>query len=124
MNDPKPCPNPKCRNTAVFVTTTIETLKTGSGPSYGRCRQCGVQGPVEDTLELAEAAWNALPREPEPEWSGSPPSGPGWYVVRYKKGGDRIEYFEADEVNAWPEFTKWRSQFEWTGPIPMPPEPI
>lgn len=69
-NQPKPCPNPKCKSVAVAATYPYH------GWSYVYCGRCDTRGPsvkcddpsddVEVTMAKAEAAWNALPREGDP----------------------------------------------------------
>lgn len=69
-NEPKPCPNPKCKS------EDVEAAYPDRGRSWVFCGDCGMRGPsvkcdnvdddVEVTMTNAEAAWNALPREGEP----------------------------------------------------------
>lgn len=54
----KPCPNPTCKSSDVYVADRC---------GYVICRKCGMSGPVVPVGndEEAEKAWDALPREDE-----------------------------------------------------------
>ena len=54
MQELKPCPNPKCLSTDVYVRGRINAQVT--------CRICGMEGPEPWGINAAIAAWNALPR--------------------------------------------------------------
>lgn len=116
------------------------------------CLQCGMRGPsfnspIANDI-LAERAWNALPRAPHitpndvdckgcPErrsqglvWTENPPTVPGWYWIRAKKGGKNVVFevvSEGDQLDvdmAGASFSIEALMVEWSGPIPIPEEPV
>lgn len=101
----KPCP--ACKGDA-----GNQFLLGGAKGIWRECN-CGASGPRAESVADADAAWNALPREPA--WRAEPPDQPGVYlinpanphhrpkVVRYRGGPIRREEFFGDR---------------WFGPIP------
>jgi hypothetical protein len=111
MSELRECPNPKCRSANVESYRYMLVAKTNR--QYVRCLDCGMHGPIENGKSDAEAAWNAMPREPAPlVWSSDVPKAVGDYKVRglYRVHGDTSKN------------GKWSTELEFAGPIPEPVE--
>lgn len=62
-----PCPHCGKTETDLDADTGIRAVETHSYPANNTClvacAHCGLSGPLEDTVPLAIAAWNSLPRK-------------------------------------------------------------
>jgi hypothetical protein len=110
------CPNPKCRSTDVM-------LKTGIRRSFRcvLCPRCGMSGPHAETIEAADAAWNALSREPV--WTSGPNKEGGHFLGRWLDKPD--ETFTLTFPGPWgDDEASFRFMAdEIAGPISKPLEP-
>lgn len=118
---------------------------------FVKCQHCCMFGPIHDTIVLAEAAWNNLPRAPHitpndvdckgcPErrpglvWTKEPPTVPGWYWYQCCFSRPRIAQImyrglDTDRLTAsfaGNEEDEWVEDMvgRWAGPIPIPEEPV
>lgn len=115
-----------------------------------RCEEsgCGCVRIGDTEREECVRRWNALPRAPHitpndadcagcPErrsqglvWTENPPTVPGWYWIRAKKGGKYVVFevvSEGDQLDvdmAGASFSIEALIVEWSGPIPIPEEPV
>ena len=114
---------------------------------FVKCPHCCMFWPIHDTIVLAEAAWNNLPRAPHitpndvdckgcPErrpglvWTKEPPTVPGWYWQRLigRENTCTMAWITLENkklrcksIFGDRQLTRFKG-FEWAGPIPMPEE--